>query len=164
VNHTVSRTIGAITGSGGDLLWNGTALTPQGNAKARDLPNLGANGYDLLPQSYFDGGGKATPIAASSLTPGSGLAATTNSGKIVKMLILGNSVGLLSIKFTTFGATAPTGVPTITEIRNNSSQIPFGYPNYGIAPAAYLPSQARVWLTPALRFCSRVRGPAFRQR
>lgn len=135
-NSSINLDTGAIANSGGDLLWNGSTLAPQGNAKARSLPNLGANGFDLLPQSYFDGGSKATPIAASALTPGDGLAVTTNSGKTAKMLILGNRGGLLSIKFTTFGATAPAGVPTITQILNNSSQIPFGYPNYGIAPSS----------------------------
>ena len=32
---------GAIVASGGDLLWNGSTITPQGKAKAYNLGNLG---------------------------------------------------------------------------------------------------------------------------
>ena len=135
-NQSINMDTGAIGSSGGDMLWNGSTFAPQGTAKARNLPSLGANGYNLGPASFFDPGTKSTPIAANLLTPGDGLAVGTNSGKVVKVLILGNSNGLLSLEFTTFGATAPAGVPTLKAVLNNSSQIPFGFVNYGIAPSS----------------------------
>jgi len=138
-NMSINLDTGAIAGSGGDLLWNGSTLAPQGSAKASTPSALGETNYDGLPQSYWvsvAAGAKATPLAANLLVPGNGFVATTNSGKVTKVLILGNSNGVLSLKFTTFGATAPAGVPTLTAVLNNSSQIPFGYPNYGIAPSS----------------------------
>ena len=43
-NSSLNLDTGAVAGSGGDLLWNGSTLVPQGSAKVR---NLG------LPESYW---------------------------------------------------------------------------------------------------------------
>jgi uncharacterized protein (TIGR03437 family) len=37
---------------------------------------------------------------------------------------------------TTFAVTPPAGVPLVSQILNNSSFLPFGYPNYSIAPSS----------------------------
>jgi uncharacterized protein (TIGR03437 family) len=138
-NMSINLDTGAVAGSGGDLLWNGSTLVLQGAALATKPGFLGETNYDGLPQSYWvsvSAGAKATPIAGNLLLPGNGFVATSNSGKVAKVLILGDSSGVLSLKFTTFGATAPAGVPNLTGVLNNSSGIPFGYPNYGIAPSS----------------------------
>jgi uncharacterized protein (TIGR03437 family) len=141
-NQSIDLSTGAVANSGGDLLWNGTTLVPQGSAKATKPGAGGETGYDDTadyPASYWAmvaPSGKSTPIAADLLVPGNLFAAETNSGQAAKVLILGNSNGLLSLKFTTFGAAAAAGLPTLTAVLNNSSQTPFGSPNYGIAPSS----------------------------
>ena len=53
-----------------------------------------------------------------------------------KVLVTANSSGVISLQFTTFGVSAPAGVPLITQVLNGSSGIPLGSPNYGIAPSS----------------------------
>jgi len=38
--------------SGGDLLWNGTTIAPQGTAKAYNIGSFGS--FDGLPKAYFE--------------------------------------------------------------------------------------------------------------
>jgi uncharacterized protein (TIGR03437 family) len=130
---------GAVVSSGGDILWNGSTIAPQGTATVRNLGNLGAANFDGLAQSYFTeaaAGAKSTPIGANLLVAGDAFVAITNSGKIAKVLVAANSGGVITLQFTTFGASAAAGVPTISQILNNSSGTPPGYPNYGIAPSS----------------------------
>ncbi len=129
---------GAVLNSGGDILWNGSTIAPQGSATVRNFGVLGGTNFDGLPQSYWvDGaaGGKSTPIAANLLVPGDVFAAITNSGKVSKVLVGTNSGGIITLRFTTFGAAASTA-PAVTQILNNSSGTPPGLPNYGIAPSS----------------------------
>ena len=44
---------GAVASSGGDILWNGSTIAPQGSATVRNLGNLGATNFNGLPQSYW---------------------------------------------------------------------------------------------------------------
>jgi hypothetical protein len=46
------------------------------------------------------------------------------------------SNGSLAIMFKTFAANAPSGVPQVSGVMNNSSNIGLGYPSYGIAPSS----------------------------
>ena len=130
---------GAVAGSGGDILWNGSTIARQGSATLRNLGNLGATNFNGLDQSYWDtvaGGASGTSIAANLLVSGDGFAAITNSGKIAKVLVVANSGGVITLQFTTFGVSAAPGVPVIAHILNNSSLTPAGMPNYGIAPSS----------------------------
>jgi uncharacterized protein (TIGR03437 family) len=129
---------GAVAGSGGDILWNGSTIAPQGSATVYNLGNLGATNFNGLPQSYFvtlAPAGRSTPIAANLLVAGDAFVANTSSGKIAKVLVVANSGGVITLQFTTFGASASAG-PAVAKILNNSSLIPPGMPNYGIAPGS----------------------------
>src|SRR5690242_12140104 len=72
-NTGLNLDTGAIVSSGGDILWDGSALTPQGSAKLGKPSNGGGMGYNTLPKSYWmqvAQGAKANPIAADLLLPG----------------------------------------------------------------------------------------------
>jgi uncharacterized protein (TIGR03437 family) len=128
---------GAVSSSGGDLLFDGRTLTPQGGAKAKALNATGKSAYDLFPESYFSSqaaSASTAPLVITALTPGSIFLVVTG-GKIAKALVLMNLRTALWIEVTTFGASAPSGMPLVSETVNNSSGIPLGFPNSGIAPS-----------------------------
>jgi uncharacterized protein (TIGR03437 family) len=130
---------GAVAGSGGDILWNGSTISAQGSAKLRNLGLLGSTNFNGLPQSDWDtdaAGANATSIAANLLVTGDVFVARSNSGKTTKAMVIANTAGAMTLQFTTFGVTAAPGVPVIAQILNNSSQTPVGMPNYGIAPSS----------------------------
>lgn len=138
-NSALNLDTGGITGSGGDLLWNGSTIAPQGAARVSNVGNFGAanfatSGLAIFAQLAADA--TATPIAANLLVPGDVFVAVTNGARTAKVMVIANSSGSISLRFTTFGATAPAGVPLITNILNNSSLIAQGLPNYGIAPSS----------------------------
>ena len=138
-NTGLNLDTGAIVSSGGDILWDGNALTPQGSAKLGKPSHVGGMGFNALPKSYWmqvAPGAKPNPIAADLLVPGAVFVAVTNGGNVAKVLITANSSGVISLQFTTFGVSAPPGVPQITQVLNGSSAIPLGSPNYGIAPSS----------------------------
>src|SRR5581483_10278053 len=137
-NSTLNLDTGAIGASGGDLLWNGSTIAPQGSATVYNVGNSGSTNFNGLPQSYWvnlAGAGRSTPLAANVLVAGDAFVANTGSGKIAKVLVVSNSSGAITLQFTTFGAAASTA-PAVSQILNNSSAIPPGYPNYGIAPSS----------------------------
>lgn len=133
---------GATAASGGDILWNGSTLAPQGTAKAGVIPGLtGASGFAALDQTTLQALGafaSSTPIPSSSLTVGTILGVSTNAAHVAKVLVTANSGASLTLQFTTFGATGggSGGGPSITNVLNNSSEIPGGFPNSGIAQGA----------------------------
>ena len=138
-NSALNLDTGAVVPSGGDILWNGSTLVPQGTAKARNLGKIGSASFGLMPQSTTASdaaGGKSTPIAADLLVAGDAFVVATNGGKFAKALIIASDGGSLSIQFTTYGASAPAGTPVVFQIVNNSSFTPPGSPNYGIAPSS----------------------------
>ncbi len=129
---------GAVVSSGGDILWNGSTITPQGSATVYNVGNAGATNFNGLPQSYWvtlAPAGRSTPIAANLLVVGDAFVANTSSGKVAKVLVVANTGGAITLQFTTFGASALTA-PAIAQILNNSSLTPPGMPNYGIAPSS----------------------------
>ncbi len=135
----LSLDTGSTAASGGDLLWNGTTLAPQGKARAGSVAGLPASAYATFTPtlSAFSILTSASPIQASALIAGGVFVVVTNGGNIAKMLIVSNSGGSLSLQFTTYIAAVPTG-PNITQVWNNSSNIPAGYPNSGIAPSTLI--------------------------
>jgi uncharacterized protein (TIGR03437 family) len=137
-NATLNLETGAVASSGGDILWEGSAIAPQGSAKLRNIGLLGLTNFTGLPQSYFApqaAAATSAPIPAAKLAPGDAFVVVTNSGHTAKVLILANSAGSITLQFTVFGISAPAGVPLITEVVNNASYIPAGFPNSGIAPS-----------------------------
>ena len=129
---------GAVVSSGGDILWNGSTIAPQGSATVYNVGNAGATNFNGLPQSYWvtlAPAGSSTPIAANVLVVGDAFVANTSSGKVAKVLVVANSGGVITLQFTTFGASASTA-PAVAQILNNSSLTPPGMPNYGIAPSS----------------------------
>jgi uncharacterized protein (TIGR03437 family) len=131
--------------SGGDILWNGSTIAPQGSATAVNLGNLldepfsgGVLGsVSSLPKSVLD---SARVRASSAAIPASALAARdvfavfTNGGNTAGVLVTTNSGGSLTLQFFNFGASA--SAPAITSVLSNSSSIPAGLPNSGIAPSS----------------------------
>ncbi len=129
---------GAIVASGGDLLWNGSTITPQGKAKAYNLGNLGMAGFSSYSKDslvYLSVIASSAPIASSVLVSGEVFAVFTNGANVAKVLVVSNSGGSITLQFVTFITTQPTG-PAITAIKNNSSDIPSGFPSSGIAPSS----------------------------
>ncbi len=127
--------------SGGDtydLLWTATGLAPQGKAKAFNVGNLRSlNGFT---KSYFDNlkiVASASAIANRLLVAGDVFAIFTNSGQTAAALVTANNGTTLTLQYVTFtGTAAGGGGPAITAIENNSSRVPQGYTNYGIAPSS----------------------------
>jgi uncharacterized protein (TIGR03437 family) len=135
-NTALNLETGATASSGGDILWNGSTITPQGNATALLIGNIP---FNLVTQSILTSLPVYTrsPIAASDLLVNNVFAVHTNANRYAKVLVQANSGGPIRLQFTTYGASPGTsGGPTITVIQNNSSWIPARLPNYGIAPSS----------------------------
>jgi len=133
---------GATAASGGDILWNGSSITPQGTAKAGVVPGLtGASGFAALDQATLQAlsaFASSAPIPSSSLPAGTIFAVITTAAHPAKVLVTANSGSSITLQFTTFGATGggSGGGPSITNVLNNSSEIPAGFPNSGISQGA----------------------------
>src|SRR5581483_3231455 len=141
-NMSLNLDAGSTGTSGGDLLWNGSTLTPQGSATAGVLPGLtGAAAYGALTSgqlAIFAALLSNAAISSSSAPTGAILVVHTNGGNYAKLLVTSNSGGSLGLQYTTYGATGGGGgggnnAPTITDVQNAASNIPSGLPNGGIA-------------------------------
>src|ERR1019366_8249583 len=83
-NLALNLDTGATTASGGDILWNGSTVTPQGNATAVQLGYSGAAGFDLYLQSDLE----TTPGYSKSpiiVLVGTLFAVKTNGGNYAKV-------------------------------------------------------------------------------
>lgn len=135
---------GSVVASGGDLLFNGSTLTPQGNAIALAYIGGGSALFNLSTQATLQAAVlafSATAIPYTSLSAGTVIAVKTNGGNYAKLLITVSAPGpsgLLTVQYTTYGATAAGGTvpPVISMVQNNYSYIVPGLPNYGIAPGS----------------------------
>jgi uncharacterized protein (TIGR03437 family) len=133
---------GATAASGGDLLWNGSSLTPQGAAKAYILTGVS---FDAINETVINAAvpflGSSAPIPSSSLPTGTVIAVLTNAPHPAKLLVTAISGSSITLQFTTYGVTGGGGGgggggPTISRVTNNSSDIPAGFPNSGISQGA----------------------------
>jgi len=134
-NTQVSMDTATVVSSGGDFLWNGTTLAPQGSALALNVTALepsvsGASGYATVTQmlvSEF-----ASLGTSKAITPATGavIGYLTNGGNFGKMLVTGITGTSLAIQYTTYISVTPK----ITGVQNNYSYLVSGLPNYGIAP------------------------------
>lgn len=133
---TLNLDTGKTGTSGGDLIWDGTDLTPQGAATAIDLPASGAL-YASLTQSTISAEFGAL-LSASQITPSANdlIVVKTNGGNFSKIEVTAIGGGSITMKFDTFGGSSggTSGGPTITGVVNNYSFIPTGFPNSGVAP------------------------------
>src|SRR5579862_6080173 len=142
---SLSLDTGTVSGSGGDILWNGTALTPQGRAALYNLGKFGSRVFkSIRARSAAAPAYSAAPIPASKLIAGDIFGVHTNRGNYAKVIVTAAESGSLSLQYTTFvegnASIAPRpafGPPLfITQIQNNYSFLLPGAPNYGIAPGS----------------------------
>ena len=140
---------GATSNTGGDIRWDGAALTPQGRAGLFNLGKYGTRGYKFIAARVASGAAySAEPIPASVLVAGDVFGVRTNSGHFAKVLVTAAEGGALSIQYTTFLSArsssaslstkdrAAASGPVISKLQNNYSYIVPGLPNYGIAPGS----------------------------
>ncbi|HKE23445.1 MAG TPA: hypothetical protein VKB88_13855 [Bryobacteraceae bacterium] len=125
----------------GDITFTGSSITFTGSAKGFNLGNLGLPEYNTLDTSQKGAivqVASTNPIPLSQLVPGDVFALLTNAGNLVKTLVTASTSSSVSFMFTTYGATSAGGVPAITDVQNNSSLIPDGFPNSGVAASALI--------------------------
>ena len=139
-NTALSLDTGTTSASGGDILWSGTAMTPQTSATVDNISAVtgfsGASTFSALTQSTLSVFGAAytkSPLTASALPVGDIFAVHTNAGYYAAVLVTAVSGTSISLQFTTFGVNSG---PNITLIENNYGEIPPGFSNSGIAPGA----------------------------
>ena len=135
---------GAVSSSGGDIQFSASGITPQGTATVRNI-------YSNWPLSQFGTisvivvetlpGYATATIPTATLGVGDVFGVHTNGNHWAKVIVAATTGASITIQFNTFGVTGgspggTSGPPTITAIRNNSSGIAAGLPNYGIAPSS----------------------------
>ena len=139
-NTAINFDTGAIDSATTDFRWNGSTLTPQGNATAvllyNDFPEAQIAFITSLQIQLTPGYSK------NALTPAVGdlIGVKTNGNHTVRVLVKAKSSTSITLRFTTFGvAQTPGGgtggAPTIALVQNNSGRIPEGLPNSGISPS-----------------------------
>jgi uncharacterized protein (TIGR03437 family) len=145
-NAYLNLDTGATSSAGGDILWTGAALAPQGRA---GLYNLGKHSSRIFKSISTRAAAAApystTPILAGALGAGDVFGVRTNSGHYAKVIVTAMNGATLSLQYTTFiaaGSSVPArpaafGPPVfINQIQNNYSFLLPGVPNYGIAPGS----------------------------
>ena len=131
-NTALSLDTGTTSSSGGDFLWSGATIAPQGKASAYNLHSLLAFGsvtqtiLSAFPASLF---------SSSAFTPALNdvIAFKTNGGNLAAVQVTAIGGASLTVQFITF--VLPPGPPIITAVENNYSFLPAGFPNSGIAPS-----------------------------
>src|ERR1017187_1808257 len=127
---------GATASSGGDILWNGSSMTPQGTAKAFNIGGGGAASFSQYTQTLLS---QLDSLFSNAAIPGALLAKDdifamkTKAGNYAKLLVTGVSGTSISLQFQTFGGSSTPAGPTITQILNNYGLVPAGFSNSGIS-------------------------------
>ena len=106
-NSTLNLDTGAKGTSGGDLLWSGSSITPQGSATVYDAGNLQSLSFvtqDLL--TAFSQLYSTTPIPSSKLPVGEVIAVHTNGGHYAAVLVNAINGTSISLTYTTLGPPA----------------------------------------------------------
>ena len=134
---------GELSSTGGDVLWTGTALVPQGRAGLYNLGKHGSRVFKLIPSRYASAAPySAAPIPADKLVVGDVFGVHTNGGRYSKVMVTAATDASLALNYTTFRGALPSritaagGAPMINQIQNNYSFLVPGVPNYGIAPGS----------------------------
>ena len=140
-NTAVDLDSGVTGASGGDFLWNGISLIPQTGARAFSVGAAGYANFGFTTraslQTYVPAA-TATAIPAAKLTPGYEVLVVTTAGNLAKVFVADNTSGVITLLYTTFGATPVATIPVIYQVLNNSSGTPPLYPNYGVAPSSII--------------------------
>ena len=132
---TLNLDTGATATTGGDILWNGSIITIQGNASAYPFLSL-ASQFGNISQAVLQAAYAAGQFSNAYTFPVSTnaiIGLRTNGGNFAKILILGQTGTSVNLEFVTFGASSAAGGPTITQVLNNYGLVPAGFPNSGIA-------------------------------
>ena len=139
-NTSINFDTGNLNAATNDLLWNGTTLALQGNATAILLyPDFPEEQYAFITsiQIQLTPGYTKNPIIPAV---GDLIGVHTNGNHWVRLFVKAKSGSTITLRFTTFGVPQGSGgsggAPTITDVLNNSSHIPKGLPNSGIAPSS----------------------------
>ena len=137
---------GAISSAGGDILWNGTSLAPQGQAGLYNLGRFGSRVFkSITARSAARAPYSAAPIPSSALIVGDIFGVQTNGGQYAKVSVTAVNGTSISLQYTTFIAAARASrltrpafgpPPFIYQVQNNYSYLLPGVPNYGIAPGS----------------------------
>jgi len=134
-----------VSTNSGDILWNGTSLTPLGRAGLYNPGKSGSRLFKLISARYASQAPySAAPIPASALVAGAVFGVHTNGGHYAKLIVIASGGGSLSVQYRTFGASgslaskpaAAGAAPVIAQLQNNYSLLQPGVPNYGIAPGS----------------------------
>lgn len=92
-NTALNLDTGATAASGGDILWNGSSITPQGSATAYNLPapmqfdSIIQQIVQAIPSMMFS----KTAIPASALTANDVFFVKTNGGNYAAVMVTGVS-------------------------------------------------------------------------
>jgi uncharacterized protein (TIGR03437 family) len=143
---TFSFDTGATAASGGDILFTGTNITFQGSATGYSFTAVGATEYSGLSQSLLSGFPSSlytqSAISGGALVVNEVFAVHTIGGNYAKVLVTAVSSSSITFQYDTFGVSGGGGgggggstTPQITAVVNNSSLIPAGFSNSGIAPS-----------------------------
>src|SRR5580692_5264387 len=129
--QTIALDTGVVGTSGGDIQWTAGGLSPQGSATALNIysnwPLAQFQTISIIVVSGLPGYSNAT-IPSSKLGVADVVGVHTNSGHWAKIIVTATTASSISLQFTTFGVAAGPGsgkggVPTITAVVNNSSNI-----------------------------------------
>jgi len=136
----------AISSAGGDVLWNGTSLTVQGQAGLYNLGRFGSRVFkSITARSAARAPYSAAPIPSSALIVGDIFGVRTNGGHYAKVSVTAVNGTSVSLQYTTFIAVGASVMaqpsafgppPFIYQVQNNYSFLLPGVPNYGIAPGS----------------------------
>ena len=147
----VSLDTGTIVNSGGDLLWDGTNLIPQGSMFVFVLMDEGSGapgdyalfGTTEINADFTNCGGSQSSVPG---TVNQLFMAITNGEHDAKVLVTAQSGTSITIEFTTYttssmntscaGKGTGGNAPVVNALVNNYSNIPPGLPSYGIAPGS----------------------------
>jgi uncharacterized protein (TIGR03437 family) len=156
-NTYLNLDAGALSSAAGDILWNGTALVPQGRAGLYNLGKYGSRVFkSIAARSAAGAPYGAAPIPAGALVTGDVFGVHTNGGHYAKVIVTAVNGASLSLQYTTFIARgssiaansvanpAAFGPPVfIFQVQNNYSFLLPGAPNYGIAPGSLFAIQGQ---------------------
>jgi len=147
----VSLDTGTTVNSGGDLLWDGTNLIPQGSMFVFVLMDEGSGapgdyalfGTTEIDADFMNCGGSQSSVPG---TVNQLFMAITNGEHDAKVLVTAQSGTSITIEFTSYttssmntscaGKGTGGNVPVVNALVNNYSNIPPGLPSYGIAPGS----------------------------
>jgi len=145
-NSGLNMDNGTAASSGGDITFTGTSIATQAGATIGAVPGPGGSAvYNAFTNQQAISSIASALLTQAALT-GSSIAVNsvfivhTHGGNYAKALITAVSTTSLTIEYTTYGGSASGGsggpaAPTITDVQNNSSLVPSGFPNAGVAPS-----------------------------